>query len=72
MRKWLREARQAGTLSESAVAQRVGISQAAYHMIEAGERNPKPATAKIIGSVLGVDWSRFYDDEEEAETCTGD
>lgn len=67
MRQWLRDAREKQNLSESGVAVRVGITQAAYHMIEAETRNPKPATAKKISAVLGVPWMRFYEEETETE-----
>ena len=67
MRQWLRDARESQNLSESGVAVRVGITQAAYHMIEAGTRNPKPATAMKIGAVLGIRWMRFYEEEKETE-----
>lgn len=67
MRDWLREARAKNELSENDVALRVGITQAAYHYIETGERNPKPETAKKIGAVLGFSWTRFFEDDEESE-----
>lgn len=62
MRNWLRKMRMAAGLSEAETARRAGIAQPFYHNIEAGYKNPSVDTAKKIGTVLGFDWTRFYDD----------
>ena len=67
MRKWLRDIRKTRGLSEGAVAAAAGITQVAYHWIETGERTPRPETAKKIAAVLGFEWTRFYEEEEENE-----
>ena len=59
MRTWLRVFRQTKGLSEKDVAQRVGISQTAYHYIETGERTPTTRTAQRIAAGLGFDWTAF-------------
>lgn len=38
--------------------------------IELGERRPSVEVAKKIAAVLGFDWTRFYEDEDEI-TKTG-
>ena len=60
LRTWLRVFRQNRGLSEKEVAQRVGISQTAYHYIETGERTPTTRTAQRIAAVLGFDWTAFF------------
>lgn len=64
MRKWLRDRRNEKQLTEGELGVAVGISQVAYHLIETGERRPRPETAKKIAAVLGCDWTRFYEDDE--------
>ena len=51
------------------VADRAGISESMYCLIESGKRRPSPEVAKRIGSYLGFDWTKFYDDKpiNEAE-----
>ena len=36
-------------------------------MIENGQRNASPKTAKKIAKILGIDWTKFFDDGEGAE-----
>lgn len=62
MRKWLIDMRDAAGLSQKTVAERVGVSQPSYCNIENGERRPSVETAKAIATVLGFDWTRFYDE----------
>lgn len=51
------------------VAERAGISESMYCLIESGKRRPSPEVAKRIGGFLGFDWTKFYDDKpiNEAE-----
>lgn len=51
------------------VADQAGISESMYCLIESGKRRPSPEVAKRIGSYLGFDWTKFYDDKpiNEAE-----
>jgi transcriptional regulator with XRE-family HTH domain len=48
------------------VAEKVGITQQMYWMIENGERRPSVETAKKIAAVLGFDWVLFFPDEKGA------
>lgn len=59
--KWLKEIRISANLSTYAVAERAGISQSHYSMIENGQRSASVSVAKRIARVLGFDWSKFYD-----------
>lgn len=63
MRKWLIEARKAKRLTQAEVGKLVHMPQSNISYIEHG-LGIRPSTAKKIAAVLGVDWTRFYDDEE--------
>ena len=67
MREWLRTKRIEMNMSEKEVADAVGIKQAPYHRIEAGQNNPKVENAKKIAHLLGFDWQLFYPDEQKVE-----
>lgn len=67
MREWLKDLRTATGITQAKVAEAAGICESAYSMIESGKRNCAVDTAKKIASVLGFDWTRFYDDYKEDE-----
>lgn len=62
MREWLVDARKKKGLTQAEISRRIQVSQVAYFWYEHGRCAPKPATAKRIASVLGIDWTRFYDE----------
>lgn len=66
MREWLAAIRKANNLSQYEVARRVGIAAPSYYNIETGKRNPSVPTAQKIASVLGFDWTEFFEKEESA------
>ena len=69
MRKWLIDIRNGRTQAQ--IAKAVGISQQMYSAIELGERRPSVEVAKKIASVMGFNWTRFFEDEDElTKTCT--
>ena len=61
--KWLKHIRIDADMTQIEVAERVGISQQMYWMIENGERRPSVETAKKIAAVLGFNWTEFFPDE---------
>lgn len=63
MRKWLRIARVDKEMTQKKLCEKIGISTPSYCQIEKGKTNPRPSTAKKIAAVLGVDWTRFYEEE---------
>jgi len=65
LRKWLIEIRKGR--SQAQIAEAVGISQQMYSAIELGERRPSVEVAKKIASVMGFDWTRFYEDEDDLD-----
>lgn len=62
MRKWLKIARVEKDMTQKKLCDMVGISPPSYSLIETGKANPRISTAKKIAAVLGVDWTRFYED----------
>ncbi len=64
MRWWLIAARKNMGLTQAQFSKKAGICAPNYCHIELGKIDPKPATAKKIAAVLGMDWTRFYDDDE--------
>ena len=47
-------------MSTYQAAERAGIAQSYYAMIESGERSPGVDVARRLGSVMGFDWRRLY------------
>ena len=54
-------------LTQAELAQNLGVSQRMIAACELGERRPSPGLAQRIGAVLGFEWTRFYEDEDEQE-----
>lgn len=50
-------------LTQAELAGLLGISQRMVAACEAGERRPSPDLAQRIGAELGMQWTRFFDDE---------
>ena len=57
----LKQLRLQKCLTMRQVADAADISESMYCLIESGKRRPSPEAAKRIGSVLGFDWTKFYD-----------
>lgn len=61
MRSWLVDLR--GERSQQELANKIGMSQSGYALIETGSRRPSVETAKKIASAMGFDWTRFFEDD---------
>lgn len=66
MRNWLKMRRIDLNKSQESVATMVGITQQHYSLIENGDRTPSVETAQSIANVLGFNWTRFFETEQEA------
>lgn len=68
MRSWLKEKREAKGLSQSAVAQKLGLSRQAYNLIESGRRQAKLnlPTAEKIAKIFNVSLKKISDYEKQA------
>ena len=58
------QARKSKGMTQGEVASKAELSTSAYNHIENGNRLPSVKCAKRIGSVLDVDWTKFFDDIE--------
>ena len=68
MAVWLTDIREKKGMSQTDVANKIGLSQQAISSYENDERTPSVSTAKAIASVLGFDWTKFYEKEEVGES----
>lgn len=66
MREWLKILRNNKNFSQEHVAEMAGITQQYYSFIESGERTPSVETAQSIANVLGFNWTRFFEPDQEA------
>lgn len=60
MKAWLQEIRQEEGMSTYQAAERAGIAQSYYAMIETGARSPGVEVARRLGKAMGFDWRRIY------------
>lgn len=67
VRNWLIQCRGQKDMTQGDVANAAGIAQPSYFEIEKGISTPRPETAKKIAAVLGFEWTRFYEEDEENE-----
>ena len=65
MRTWLKDIRAKKELTQQEVANAANVDVTMISKIELGERRPSVEVAKKIASVLGFNWTRFFDDECE-------
>lgn len=66
IRRWLKVIRIEKGMTQKSVAEQVGITQPSYHLIECGENNPTVETARKLGTVLGFDWTMFFEEKKGA------
>ena len=68
IRSWLKKLRrESHNMTQEQLARKVGISRTMIAEIENGNANPSVGTAKKIAAVLGFDWVRFFEDDDEQE-----
>lgn len=60
MKAWLQQIRQEEGMSTYQAAERAGIAQSYYAMIETGARSPAVEVARRLGRAMGFDWRRLY------------
>jgi len=65
LRTWLKDIRAKKELTQQEVANAANVDVTMISKIELGERRPSVEVAKKIASVLGFNWTRFYEDEDE-------
>ena len=68
MRHWLKELRiESGNMTQEQLAKKVGISRTMITEIENGNANPSVKVAKKIAAVLGIDWTKFFEEVSEED-----
>ena len=70
MREWLISFRKNKGMTQAQLAEAVGVVPSYICVIETGKRKVPVWTAKKIAAVLGFDWQRFYEDDNENEKGT--
>lgn len=63
----LREIRKSANLTQAALSELCKCGRTTICMIENGNLKPSVKLAKKIGSVLGFEWTLFYEEEGEHE-----
>ena len=70
LRTWLKDLRAQQNMTQQEVANAANVDVTMISKIELGERRPSVEVAKKIASVLGFNWTKFYEDEDETtKTC---
>lgn len=59
---YLKEKRINLNLTMKQAAEKAGISESMYSLIESGKRHPSVKKAKKLGEILSVDWTVFFED----------
>jgi len=67
----LKELREKKLLTQQQLAEMVGVDRTLISKIESGAAQPSVTTAKKIATVLGFDWTKFFEDEHAATKPTG-
>ncbi len=71
MRRWLKKLRhESHSLTQEQLAKMVGISRTMITEIENGNANPSVEVAKKIAAVLGFDWVRFFEDDNDEQAAS--
>lgn len=67
---WIKEARKNKGMTGEMVSKQADISIQHYNFIENGKRRPSVAVAKRIATVLGFEWTQFFEEPGE-QNCVG-
>lgn len=70
-REWLIKARNDLGMSQLDIAKELEITQQAILNWENGLRTPKPKLARKLAKILNFDWTKFYEDSQEAKEEDG-
>jgi putative transcriptional regulator len=66
-RSWMKKLRREHNMTQEQLARKVGMSRTMITEIENGNANPSVAKAKKIAAVLGFNWVKFFEDDDEQE-----
>ncbi len=65
----LKKMREAKQLTQTQVAEAVGIARESYTNIENGVRRPSVKVAMRLGDVLDFKWALLFEDDEQSRCC---
>jgi putative transcriptional regulator len=66
-RSWMKKLRREHNMTQEQLARKVGRSRTMITEIENGNANPSVVVAKKIAAVLGFNWVKFFEDDDEQE-----
>lgn len=61
-RDWMREKRKELGLTQVQLSAKANVSIRSISHAELGQRDPEVPIAKRLANVLGVDWTKFYEE----------
>lgn len=61
MRDWFIELRKKSNLTQQNIADQIGVTRQMISAIENGDAEPSVSTAKLLGELLNVPWTRFFE-----------
>jgi len=64
-REWLKEQRMSKGYTQNEVANLLHVTPRYYQYIEWGQRSPHVEVGKELGKLLGFDWTKLYEGEED-------
>lgn len=64
MKTLLKQKRADKGYTQADMARHLDCTENYYHQIESGRRRPSPERSKLIGKLLDIDWTTFYDDNK--------
>ena len=64
--EWLKKIREDKRLTQEVVAELAGVDRTMISKIETGSAIPSPKTAQAVANILGFNWTRFFEPEQEA------
>lgn len=64
--EWLKKIRENSKLTQEQLADLAGIDRSMISKLETGCAIPSPKTAQSIANILGFNWTRFFEPDQEA------
>lgn len=64
-RKWLTGFRLASGKTFKELSKEIGVTPQFLYYLETGERTPSTKLAKKIAKILGFEWTKFYEEQED-------
>ena len=69
-RIWFKQTREDKGFTQEELAAKIGITRQHIGLIENGVAAPSVEVAKKIAAVLGFNWTRFYEDDNDEQAAS--